>query len=259
MIAIAALSAMSLRRVQRSIALISISSAAAAAAVAAVVLRLIRRRRTHAYVVLYKPYLTLCSWQDDAESSTRKGREARSTLLDMRLPRGLHNVGRLDRDSEGLLLLTSDGQFCHEVTASGGVPKVYWALVAGRPDPAAIAAMAAGGLDIRGATTQACRVTPLDDWDAACAALPAHAPTAARTARCTTWIEVELHEGRNRQVRRMTAAAGHRTLRLVRVGIGRLRTESLKLRPGEWAHVDRRDVIEDAARAETMAETRDCT
>ena len=228
-------------------AIVSLFSLAAAAALLFAVRRrqrrhlLLRHASQFEYVVLWKPWLVLCSWEDDSEKARRKGGERRQTLLDMGIPDGLKNVGRLDRDSEGLLLFTSDGQFNHELTA-GGHPKTYWALVEGRPTSDALRHMASGGLVIRGAITRPCRVTALD-WAATQAALPEHPVERTRSAADSTWIEVELHEGRNRQVRRVTQAAGHKTLRLVRVGIVKLRLEDLKLQPGEWRRVERGHVL----------------
>ena len=189
------------------------------------------------YVALHKPYMTLCSIERD---DSDKGRQ---TLASLGLPEGLVNVGRLDRDSEGLLLLTDDGQFCHLVLqGEEHVSKRYFVLVDGQPSDEAIAAMAAGGLSIRGRITKESCVRKLD-WEQAETALTAFgAPSQlpqirSCTAADSTWLEVHLQEGMNRQVRRMTEAVRHRTLRLVRMGIGQLRAEKLALAPGEWKHI----------------------
>lgn len=193
----------------------------------------------HRYAVLWKPYATLCSFKADDAKAAAKGRAPRRTLVDLGLPDGMRAVGRLDRDSEGLLLLTDDGQFCHRVLQGGTCVKRYLALVAGHPCAAALASMAAGGLAVRGATTQPAEsVVPLE-WGAAQAVLPP-APVAAatRSEADSTWLAVTICEGRNRQVRRMTLHAGHRTVRLVRVAIGGLRAEEIGLQPGCWREID---------------------
>jgi len=140
------------------------------------------------YLALWKEYLTLCSFADAAG-----GARGRSTLHHLSLPSGLHTVGRLDRDSEGLLLLTDDGAFCHAVL-QGGVRKRYLALVLGRPTDESLAAMAAGGLNIRGRLTHPCAVRRID---AASAATAAGAPpdprlACARAGGPATWLEVTL-------------------------------------------------------------------
>ena len=182
---------------------------------------------------LWKPYMTLCSFLDEADPGAR----GRDTLDGLNLPQGCLNVGRLDRDSEGLLLLTDDGALCHRVL-QGGTSKRYVVMVSGQPTDEAIAGMAAGGLNIRGRVTRPCQVRRLD-WDAASASIPGLPPPPAQScfAHNSTWLEVVLDEGMNRQIRRMTQHAGHKTLRLVRMGIGSLRAESLGLRPGEFVRV----------------------
>lgn len=190
-------------------------------------------------VALYKPFMTLCSFVEEAD-----GARGRATLREHGLPHGVLNVGRLDRDSEGLLLLTDDGGLCHHIL-QGGVRKRYFALVGGQPTDEAIEAMAAGGMRIRGRTTRPCEVRRLD-WERTQALLPlaaAQIARAAHTAGSSAWLEVVLDEGMNRQVRRMTAHAGHPTARLVRMGVGELRIEDLALRPGEWRSVERHELL----------------
>ena len=195
------------------------------------------------YYATYKPCNVLCSWEDDAPKALRKGRARRLGLGDLALPphAGLHNVGRLDRDSEGLLLLTTDGKFTDAVANAGHVPKRYWALVAGVPDDGALAAMAAP-IEIRGRRTLPCTVRRLE-WAEASGSLPPHAPTSTLDAARSSWVEVVLTQGLNRQVRRLTASAGFPTVRLVRVGIGALELPSLKLQPGEWCEIEPESVL----------------
>jgi 23S rRNA pseudouridine2457 synthase len=193
----------------------------------------------HRYIACYKPALTLCSLNLDAERALRKGREQRPTLANLSLPDGLHIMGRLDRDSEGLLLLTDDGKFTAQVL-SEACHKRYWTLVLGSPSESALRAMRAGGLEIRGARTRppiSVRVIPKDEMQTV--ALP---KPVLGMDRVGTWLEIVLNEGRNRQVRRLTAAAGHKTIRLCRVAIGSL-VLSEDLQPGEWKRIDKHQVL----------------
>jgi 23S rRNA pseudouridine2457 synthase len=192
------------------------------------------------YVALYKPVMTLCSLNDDEARAQRKNREQRQTLADLALPTDLHTVGRLDRDSEGLLLLTNDGMFTHVVHTT--CEKRYWALVKGTPDESALTSMGRGGLTIRGAETQPpISVRLLQPEDFMSADLPKAAPGIRDRGEPSSWLEIVLMEGRHRQIRRITAAAGHPTIRLVRVGIGSLVLDGLK--PAEWRLIQKSQVL----------------
>jgi len=195
--------------------------------------------QSYRYVAIYKPPLTLCTLNDDGLRAARKNRAPRSTLADFGLPACLHICGRLDRDSEGLLLLTDDGQFTHQVL-SESCHKTYWALVQGEPTEAALQEMRRGGQEIRGATTrpplQVCRL----DASVVSSLLP---PACMGMDRPGTWLQIVLNEGRNRQVRRMTAAAGHITIRLVRVAIGALTILENTLEPSEWKAIEPSQVV----------------
>jgi 23S rRNA pseudouridine2457 synthase len=197
---------------------------------------------SHRYIACYKPALMLCSWDLDTDRATRKNRDVRATLANLGVPDGLHLVGRLDRDSEGLLLLTDDGQFTAQVL-SEACHKRYWALVQGTPSNQALDQMRAGGLEIRGAVTRPpISVRRMDDQDVRNAR---QLPSAALGMdRVGTWMEVVLNEGRNRQVRKITTAAGHRTIRLCRVAIGKLELD-LNLNPGDWNYINKEDVLEE--------------
>ena len=197
-------------------------------------------------LALYKPFNTLCSFVDEAH-----GARGRATLLTLNLPAGLVNVGRLDRDSEGLLLLTNDGVLCNRVL-QGGVSKRYHVLVAGTPSDAALAAMGAGGLCIRGKETRPCRVRRLE-YTSTEAGLPRTSHVASCNPNNSTWLEFTLEEGMNRQIRRTTLHSGHRTLRLVRMGVGTLQAERLALQPGEWTYVEPHDILPEAANARSQA------
>lgn len=190
------------------------------------------------YIACYKPPLMLCSLKPDAERSARKGREERATLADLNVPDGLHIVGRLDRDSEGLLLLTDDGQFTNQVLSSESCHKRYLALVTGDPSESAMREMRSGGLEIRGYKTR----PPIEVSNME--VVPELPRAALGMDRPGTWISMALNEGRHRQVRRTTAAVGHPTVRLVRVTIGAMTIDGA-LHPGEWKFIDRGDVLQD--------------
>jgi 23S rRNA pseudouridine2457 synthase len=179
------------------------------------------------YILLNKPYGYLCSFTDP---ETRLGRPARPTLSDLVEIDGIYAAGRLDLDSEGLLLLTDDGDLAHRLTHPRHAHlKRYLAQVEGLPEAVSIEALRAG-VRIKGDhRTAPAEARLLDDapelWDR-------DPPIRQRSSIPTTWIELGLREGRKRQVRQMTAAVGHPTLRLVRVAIGGLTLGSLG--PGEW-------------------------
>lgn len=199
------------------------------------------------YIACYKPALTLCSLKSDTERSERKNREPRNTLDDLKVPlpeteHGLHIVGRLDRDSEGLLLLTDDGKFTASIL-SEDCHKEYWALInRGPPSEESMDKMRQGNLDIRGSITRPpLLVNILEAEKRQALALP---PPVPGMDRGTTWLEVHLNEGKNRQVRRITESAGHKTVRLCRVAIGKFRLEDHGdlLKPGKWKYISRNHV-----------------
>lgn len=143
---------------------------------------------------------------------------------------GVYVAGRLDADSEGLLLLTSDGALQARIAdPRHKMAKTYWVQVEGEPDEAALAALRAGVALNDGPTrpAQARRLEPAPDVP------PRDPPIRERKSIPTAWIELVIREGRNRQVRRMTAAVGFPTLRLIRVAIGPYTLDGLA--PGQWA------------------------
>ena len=202
------------------------------------------------YIACYKPALTLCSLNSDQERARRKNRQVRHTLADLSIPEylkgDLHIVGRLDRDSEGLLLLTNDGQFTARVL-SEECRKTYWAFTKGngkelKPSEQSLNEMRKGGLYIRGAITRPPISVNLLDHPENTMILP---PPALGMDRGSTWLEVVLNEGRNRQVRKITSCAGHKTVRLTRVAIGNFKLENNQdlLRPGKWKVIQKEDVL----------------
>lgn len=168
---------------------------------------------------LWKPWGVLSQFTDDAGRATLAG------LLDVP---GVYPAGRLDRDSEGLLLLTDSGALQARIAGTRfHMPKTYLALVESVPDPAALQRLV-DGVELRDGPARAlsARQVPAPDLP------PRDPPPAPRPGRATAWVELGLDEGRNRQVRRMLAAVGSPVLRLVRVRIGDWTLDGLQ--PGEW-------------------------
>ena len=179
-----------------------------------------RRARTAnaAVILLNKPYGVLCQFTDDG---------GRRTLADYIDAPDVYPAGRLDADSEGLVVLTADGALQARIAdPRHRLAKTYWAEVEGIAGPDAIASLARGVTLKDGLTAPAhARAIP------APAQWPRDPPIRVRRAIPTTWLELTVREGRNRQVRRMTAAVGLPTLRLVRWSIGDWTLEGLG--PGE--------------------------
>lgn len=158
--------------------------------------------------------------------------DGRPTLKDFLPQTDIYAAGRLDSDSEGLLILTDDGRLQQRIAdPRHKLPKIYWVQVEGLPDPASLAMMASG-LDLGDFKSNPCRVRlipePAGLW-------PRNPPIRIRQAIPTAWLEIELREGKNRQVRRMTAKIGFPTLRLIRWAIGSWNLTDLA--PGSWVEV----------------------
>jgi 23S rRNA pseudouridine2457 synthase len=176
-------------------------------------------------LALNKPYGVLCQFTD-------RSTPPRPTLAGFGLPPGVYPAGRLDFDSEGLLLLTDDGLLAHRLTdPRHKLPKTYLAQVEGTPQPAQMDALRDGVVLNDGPTLPAAaRSVDPPDW-----LWPRDPPVRFRKTVPDGWIELTIHEGRNRQVRRMTAAVGLPTLRLVRIAVGVHRLQGLA--PGRWQRV----------------------
>ncbi|MCO7222769.1 pseudouridine synthase [Pleionea sp. CnH1-48] len=173
-------------------------------------------------VLFNKPFNTLCQFTGEAGDST---------LADYIDIKGVYAAGRLDKDSEGLLVLTNDGKLQHRIAHPNfKQDKVYWVQVERIPDSAALAALEQG-VELKDGMTRPAKVRLMDEppvWDR-------HPPIRERKNIPTCWLELTLREGRNRQVRRMTAAVGHPTLRLIRYKIGQWSLGDLQ--PGDYSLV----------------------
>lgn len=171
-------------------------------------------------ILFNKPYLVLCQFTDP---------DGRPTLADYIDVPEVYAAGRLDNDSEGLLALTDDGRLQQQIAdPQHKLPKTYWAQVEGIPDAAALERLRRG-VQLKDGMTRPAEAVLLDEpsglW-------PRTPPIRERKSIPTAWIELTLREGRNRQVRRMTAAVGFPSLRLIRARIGPWALGDLQ--PGEW-------------------------
>lgn len=162
-------------------------------------------------VLFNKPFNVLCQFTDRSATPRR-------TLAEFGLPPSVYPAGRLDFDSEGLLLLTDDGALAHRITdPRHKQPKTYLVQVEGTPTVAALQRLC-DGIDLKDGITLPAEARPLErapEWLG-----PRDPPVRFRKSVPDAWIELTIREGRNRQVRRMTAAVGLPTLRLVRTRVG---------------------------------------
>lgn len=181
-------------------------------------------------ILFNKPFGVMCQFSSHP---------SRQTLADYLAIPGIYPAGRLDADSEGLVLLTDDGALQHAISSPRRQhSKTYLAQVEGQPDHAALEALRQP-LNLGDFTTLPCQTRQIQppEW-----LWPRNPPIRQRIDIPTSWLAMTLTEGKNRQVRRMTAAVGLPTLRLVRVAIGPFSLETHPLLPGEW-----RDVSEESA------------
>lgn len=171
-----------------------------------------------------KPYGVLTQFTDA---------EGRTTLADYIDAPGVYAAGRLDRDSEGLIVLTDDGRVQHRIAnPKHAMSKAYWVQVEGEPTESALQALR-DGVALKDGPTKPAKVrridTPRTLW-------PRDPPVRYRKTVPTAWLALTISEGRNRQVRRMTAAIGYPTLRLIRYRVGSWTLDGLA--PGEWHLVE---------------------
>lgn len=172
-------------------------------------------------VAFHKPFGVLSQFTADGSPNR--------TLAEFGFPKNLYPIGRLDADSEGLLLLSDEASLnARLLLPEHAHAREYWVQVERVPGPEALARLA-GGVTVQGHRTRPCKARTLDPQPVLPERVP---PIRFRKTVPTCWIALELVEGKNRQVRRMTAAVGHPTLRLLRWRIGQF--ELGPLPPGQW-------------------------
>lgn len=177
-------------------------------------------------LAFHKPYGVLSQFTKEAPHHR--------TLAEFGFPSGVYPIGRLDADSEGLLLLSDEKSLVdHLLNPVNRHPRSYWSQVEGIPTSSGLQTLMRGGLNIRGYNALPCRVRCLNkEPDIP----PRQPPIRYRATIPTSWLELTLVEGKNRQVRRMTAAIGNPTLRLIRFKIGNFSLN--KLQPGIWKELN---------------------
>lgn len=185
--------------------------------------------RNYKYIVFNKPYGVLSQFTSEG---------GHPGLAGFSLPKEVYAAGRLDRDSEGLLLLSNDGKFIKKLLdPKYDHARTYWVQVEGVPVSAKLKELAAG-VAIRGYQTRKCKVSVLSPQPTI---PPRDPPVRYRKNIPTTWLEIILTEGKNRQVRRMTAVIGAPTLRLIRMAIGNYQIGALA--SGDWREVQKEDIL----------------
>lgn len=181
------------------------------------------------YIVFNKPYGVLSQFT---------GEKLDETLSQFGLPKDVYAAGRLDKDSEGLLILSNDGPFIDSLLSpKSDKEKTYWVQVEKIPDTESLLKLSRGVL-IEDYKTKPCKVKILDPQPEIVERNP---PVRFRKTIPTCWLEITISEGKNRQVRKMTASIGFPTLRLIRVRTGKYELGDLKI--GEWKMVKREDIL----------------
>uniref|UniRef100_A0A832M641 Pseudouridine synthase n=1 Tax=Oscillatoriales cyanobacterium SpSt-402 TaxID=2282168 RepID=A0A832M641_9CYAN len=194
--------------------------------------RSITKSPSYRYLLFYKPYNVLCQFTSDRPTNETANAPSRPTLKDYIPIPEIYPVGRLDHDSEGLLLLTNHGELQHRlINPKFHHPRTYWVQVEQIPDETALDQLRQGVV-IQDYRTRPTQVTLFKEEPLL---PPRNPPIRFRKNIPTAWLEMTLTEGRNRQVRRMTAAIGFPTLRLVRVKIANLCLTGLE--PGQWRDI----------------------
>ncbi|MEO6053696.1 MAG: pseudouridine synthase [Chthoniobacterales bacterium] len=179
-------------------------------------------------LAFHKPYAVLSQFTPD------KGENR--TLAEFGFPKDVYAIGRLDADSEGLLLLSDEPQWNARILSpKNELWKTYWAQVEGTPSSESLTQLREGVI-IEGKKTLPARASILEPQPTI---VPRNPPIRVRKSIPDTWIELQIHEGRNRQVRKMTAAMGHPTLRLIRRAIGEINLGDLA--SGTWRELSREE------------------
>lgn len=185
--------------------------------------------KQHKYIAFNKPYGVLSQFTSEG---------GHPALSEYNLPKEVYAAGRLDRDSEGLLILSNDGRFIKQLLdPKFAHPRTYWVQIEGTPSQVDLKRLSAG-VQIKGYQTKPCRaqlLSPQPTVD------PRNPPIRERQNISTCWLELTLTEGKNRQVRRMTASIGFPTLRLIRKKIGDL--ELGLLEEGHFKEVRKEDIL----------------
>jgi 23S rRNA pseudouridine2457 synthase len=181
------------------------------------------------YIAFYKPYGVLCQFTGEKEDRT---------LSEFNIPKEVYAAGRLDKDSEGLLILTNDGIFNQKVTSPrSNKEKTYWVQVERIPTQESLDELSLGVVIKGGYKTLPCTVKHIEAPQ-----VPDRTPPIReRKSVPDCWLEIKVIEGKNRQVRSMTAKIGHPTLRLIRVSVGKKSIDNLN--PGEWIKIKPDEVI----------------
>jgi 23S rRNA pseudouridine2457 synthase len=175
-------------------------------------------------LLLNKPFGVVCQFTPAA---------GHPSLADFVPVKGVYPAGRLDRDSEGLVVLSNHGPLIHRIShPRHKLPKTYWVQVEGTPTPQQLAELARG-VRLKDGLTAPATVRQIAEPDGL---WPRNPPVRFRKTVSDSWLEMRIHEGRNRQVRRMTAAVGLPTLRLVRLAVGNWSVKGLA--PGEWRETE---------------------
>jgi 23S rRNA pseudouridine2457 synthase len=178
-------------------------------------------------ILLNKPFNVLSQFTDKGTKGS-----PRQTLSDYVDVPGVYAAGRLDKDSEGLLILTDDGRLQDRIASpKHKMPKTYWVQVEGTPAEASLQSLRQG-ITLKDGKTRPAKVRRMDEPAGLWARTP---PVRFRKSVPDCWLEITISEGRNRQVRRMTAAAGHPTLRLIRYSIGAWTLDGIA--SGQWKDV----------------------
>lgn len=182
------------------------------------------------YIAFHKPYGVLSQFSGENQSET---------LANFNLPKDVYPVGRLDKDSEGLLILSNDGRFIDDMlNPKNDKEKTYWAQVEKIPEESSLEKLRLGKIKIEDYLTKPAKVKILNPEPNILERIP---PIRERKTIPTCWIEITITEGKNRQVRKMTAAINHPTLRLIRMKVGKYSLGDLPL--GQWVQIKKSDLL----------------